>query len=601
MDTREQLESLRQLDLTQLPPEAAQQAWNLLLSLCSQLLADQEALRSALEATRAELESTRAELAAERAARAAERAPRAPKPPRPRDRDLPPRGERRRPGKDGGSKPPPAPPGGSPPSRPEHRSSETERREAEGRKPWSKAVKNALLEIDVTRVLCGEPGTLPEGAVFERYEDVLVQDLLLLRQNTRFRRARYRLADGGSYLVPLPPGYHGQFGPGVRALALSLNYGANVSMPLLHRFFQQVGLRISRGQVCRLVTERLDQLGAEAVAAIRAAVTHQPWLQIDDTRSGVRTEHGCCHVLGNELATLYVTTDRGDRRSVLAALCLGNPLTYRLDLRAFGAMANWDVAQYVRERLALLADTAPTAAPEFARWLDLHFPLLSSETRERVLTAAALAGYHAQTEVPIPQALLSDDAAVFRGLIDEHALCWIHDFRHYLELVPERPLHQRQFRLFKARYWKLYRRLLQYREAPTTREARALEAAFDRLVHAEKAPPFLAACIARTRKNKQKLLLVLQHPDLPLHNNARELDVRRRVRKRDVSFGPVSAAGRQAWDTLQSLGATLEKLGVSLWSFLHDRVHEIGAIPPLPELIAQKAGQLTHLNSWTAT
>lgn len=601
MDTRETLESLRQLDLTQLPPEAAQQAWDLLLSLCSQLLVDQEALRSALEATRAELESTRAELAAERAARAAERAARGPQLPRYRDRDLPPRGERRRKGKDGGSKPPPTPPSGAPPSRPENRSSESERQEAEGRKPWSKAVKNALLDIDVTRVLLGAPGTLPEGAVFERYEEVLVQDLVLVRRNTRFLRARYAIPGRPSYLVPLPPGYYGQFGPGLRTLALSLNSVANVSLPLLHRFFQQAGTRISRGQVSRMATERLEALRAEAEAAIHAAIAHQPWIQIDDTRSGVRTDHGCCHVLGNDLATLYVTTDRGDRRSVIEALCLGSPVPYRLDARAMAAMESWDVARYVRERLERMATDAPSAAPEFERWLGLRFPTLNADVRERVLTAAALAGYHAQSEIPIPQALLSDDAAIFRGLIDEQALCWLHDFRHYLELVPERPLHERQFRLFKARYWKLYRRLLRYKAAPTAREAKAIETAFDRLVNEQKAPSFLAECIARTRKNKEKLLLVLRHPDLPLHNNARELDVRRRVRKRAVSFGPVSAAGRQAWDTLQSLAATVEKLGISLWSFLQDRVHEIGAIPPLPELIAQKASQLKQPNSWAAT
>ena len=101
--------------------------------------------------------------------------------------------------------------------------------------------------------------------------------------------------------------------------------------------------------------------------------------------------------------------------------------------------------------------------------------------------------------------------------------------------------------------------------------------------------PFLAACIARTRKNKAKLLLVLEHPELPLHNNAAELAVRRRVRKLNVSFGPVSDAGRQAWDTMQSLNGTVEKLGLSFWSYLEDRIHELHAIPPLADLVRSKA------------
>jgi len=63
--------------------------------------------------------------------------------------------------------------------------------------------------------------TLPPDVVFERYETVVVQDLVLTRRNTRFLRARFRSArTGQSYLAPLPPGFHGQFGPGVRSLAL---------------------------------------------------------------------------------------------------------------------------------------------------------------------------------------------------------------------------------------------------------------------------------------------------------------------------------------------------------------------------------------------
>jgi hypothetical protein len=70
-----------------------------------------------------------------------------------------------------------------------------------------------------------------------------------------------------------------------------------------------------------------------------------------------------------------------------------------------------------------------------------------------------LAGYHAQTEIPRAHGLLTDDAPLFHGLVSDQALCWLHDFRHYLELIPERAMHERQFRRFKLRYWKLYRRL----------------------------------------------------------------------------------------------------------------------------------------------
>ena len=264
MDARSQLQTLQRLDPGQLSPEAAAQAWKALLALCEQLLAEQEVLRQALAAQRR-------------------------------------RGQGR--GRGGGGRPPadPANPADPPPPVNRDHSSEAERRGTEPEPPWHKTAKNAQLVID-REVRLDQVPDLPPDAVWVGYEAVTVQDLLLLRQNTRFQRARYwsRLT-GQSYLAPLPPGYHGQFGPGLRTLALSLAYGANVSLPLLHGFFRQAGCQVSKGQVCRFVTTGLQDFVSEAEAAIRTAVEHLRWLQVDDTRSGVRTAHGCCHVLGNDL------------------------------------------------------------------------------------------------------------------------------------------------------------------------------------------------------------------------------------------------------------------------------------------------------------
>ena len=77
--------------------------------------------------------------------------------------------------------------------------------------------------------------------------------------------------------------------------------------------------------------------------------------------------------------------------------------------------------------------------------------------------------------------------------------------------------------------------------------------------------------IARTAANGDLLLLVLEHPEIPLHNNDMELAARRRVRKRDVSFGPQSAPGARAWDSFQSVIATAAKLGVRLYEYLLKR------------------------------
>ena len=107
--------------------------------------------------------------------------------------------------------------------------------------------------------------------------------------------------------------------------------------------------------------------------------------------------------------------------------------------------------------------------------------------------------------------------------------------------------------------------------------------------------------IAKTQGKKRELLVVLMHPEVPLHNNAAELAARRRVRKRDVSFGPRSEAGRRAWDTMQTLAETARKLGISFYHWLTDRVSEAEEMPSLAEVIEERAASLNLGASWPGT
>jgi hypothetical protein len=93
-------------------------------------------------------------------------------------------------------------------------------------------------------------------------------------------------------------------------------------------------------------------------------------------------------------------------------------------------------------------------------------------------------------------------------------------------------------------------------------------------------------------------LQVLDHPEVPLHNNPAELAVRRRVRKRKVSYGPQSAAGVRAWDTFQTVAATAAKLGVSFYAYVQDRLAETNALPALAALITERAATLQLGASW---
>ena len=147
-------------------------------------------------------------------------------------------------------------------------------------------------------------------------------------------------------------------------------------------------------------------------------------------------------------------------------------------------------------------------------------------------------------------------------------------------------------------YWDFYQELNTYRIAPTEQEAQRLRAVFDKLFATVTDYQALNDRIEKTRNNKDMLLQVLDHPEILLHNNPAELAVRRRVRKRDVSFGPRSDEGRKAWDTLMTLSETARKLGVSFFQYLFDHHNDSSNQVSLPELIRNKAALLNLNASW---
>jgi hypothetical protein len=150
------------------------------------------------------------------------------------------------------------------------------------------------------------------------------------------------------------------------------------------------------------------------------------------------------------------------------------------------------------------------------------------------------------------------------------------------------------------RYWEYYDKLLTYQHQPSPQEAERLSKAFDELFSERTGYYWLDKRIEVTQAKKENLLMVLKHPEIPLHNNPAEIEVRRRARKRDVSFGPRTQDGKRAWDTFMSLAATAKKLNVNFYQYVYDRVTHAHGIPSLAELIAQQAEKRQLGASWTS-
>ncbi len=475
-------------------------------------------------------------------------------------------------------------------------SSEKQRRKPN---PASKGPKNDTIEGDRTQRLPVDPAILPEDAQFKGYETHLMQDLLLKTDNVLFERAKYYSpSTGKTYLAPLPPGYEGGFGPNLKALVLSLHHLGNVSQPALHTLLTHAGIQIAPSTVSEFLIHDQEVFHQEKSEITRAGLASSPWHQTDDTATRVEGVNQHCHVLCNPLYTSYTTLPHKDRLSVLDVLTNGAPRTFLLTAEVLASEAVGKRPRKWQRVLATFPLGTPLSEETTLDWFASLMPTLGAQTQKGVLEAMAVAAYQAQKSVPVVSLLLCDDAPQFPGGTDELALCWVHDARHYQKLLPHLPCFVARLQTFQKAYWDYYDRLLAYRQTPTASERLALWADFDLLFVPETGYAHLDFRIQQTRANKDKLLAVLAHPEIPLHNNAAELAVRRRVRKRDVSFGPRSPAGVAAWDTFQTIAATAQKLGVSFLSYVADRVSGLNAMPSLASIITARAHVLNLGASW---
>src|SRR5438105_807882 len=478
-------------------------------------------------------------------------------------------------------------------------SSEQERRKPKG---WSKDRKMDRISIDREQVVQVDPDCLPPDAQFKGYEDVVVQDVVFRTDNVLFHTEKfYSPSQHQTYLASLPPSYHGQFGPGIKSLALVFYYGARMSEPKVAELLRSVGVQISDGQVSNLLIKDHAVFHAEKAALYQAGLASSPWQHLDDTSTRVDGQNGYCHIVCNPLYTAYFTTAAKDRLTILDVLTNHRPRRFLVNTEALGYVEASGLSAVRCWQLAQVAGEVRMDEAQMQALLETHLPGLGPQQRKWILDATAMAAYHAAVEFPVVRLLVCDDAPQFTLITEELALCWVHEGRHYKKLLPSLPYHQTLLEAFVQRFWAYYAQLLAYRTQPKLEEAARLERAFETVFTTVTGYNALDERIAKTHAKKSWLLMVLAHPEIPLHNNPAELGARARVRKRDVSFGPRTRDGAKAWDTFMTLVETATKLGVSFYHYIHDRVSGASQMPSLADLIEERAQVLNLGASWNTS
>ena len=156
---------------------------------------------------------------------------------------------------------------------------------------------------------------------------------------------------------------------------------------------------------------------------------------------------------------------------------------------------------------------------------------------------------------------------------------------HKLDTFAE--LHRNAQQRVRGLIWWFYADLKTYCAAPTVRRRAEMRARFDRIFCRRTGFATLDRLLLRLHANKAELLAVLERPEIPLHTNGSERDIRCHVIKRKISGGTHSDAGRDCRDAFLGLMHTATKLGIAFWDYLCARLRTSHSpvVHYLPDLI----------------
>lgn len=477
-----------------------------------------------------------------------------------------------------------------PPSRPSGMEKATEPGAAGKASKRSRRRRGAKRDRDAITAEIVVKAAVPAGSRFRGYEDLLVRELRLSAEVIRYRRERWRTPSGETVLAPLPAGIVGGFGPELRRFLLALHAQGQVTTERLTALLAGIGVEISKRQVVRLLAAPLDDLVAEDQAVLRAGLATARWVTVDDTAARHARADGVTTQIGDDRFTTFRTGTSKSREAFLSLLRAG----------AGGYVVNLAALEYMRGRglagpvIAGLAGHPTRVFANGAAWA-AHLAALGLDQLDvtpdpvRIASEGALWGAICHQDLLTGAVIVSDDAGQFR--VGRHALCRVHAERLVHKLVPATPEQRRAVELVRTLIWWFYADLKSWKREPCPRRAAALRARFDRIFKRHTGYVTLDRLMARLHRRKAELLRVLEHPDIPLHTNGSENDIRACVTKRKISGGTMSEAGRTARDVMLGLMKTCNKLGVSFFRYLGDRLHVPGAItvPPLPDLVRQAA------------
>ena len=469
------------------------------------------------------------------------------------------------------------------PSRLGNKAGGKKKRRGKKRPGSNKRNKTAHLKIHETIPI--PPENIPKGSEFKGYKPFVVQGLKIKSHNIKYLLETYETPDGEYICGKLPENLNGKhFSPELISFILYQHHHCGVTQPLLIEQLHELDVDISKGTVNNVLIEDKGDFHKEKDGILATGLEVSGYINVDDTGARHKGKNGYCTHIGNEYFSWFESTGSKSRINFLKLMRAG-----RSDF-----LINMDAICYMQSNKLPQKALKPIIANRSAifvndcQWNDfLSKNGIVKDRHVQIATEGVLIGSIIEHGISKHLVIVSDDAGQFNVLL--HALCWIHANRAIDKIIPFTDQAKKDLNSVKNQVWLLYKGLKQYKEIPKAAGKKRLEQMFDDIFTQTTSSATLNAALKRIYSNKSELLLVLERPDIPLHNNGAENAIREYVKKRKISGSTRSESGRQCRDTFTSLKKTCRKLGIPFWQYLKDRDEKIGLIPDLSDLIRQCA------------
>ena len=417
-----------------------------------------------------------------------------------------------------------------------------------------------------------------------------IQELILKPEIICFRLERfYSPSTAKLYEAELPAGFQGwEYGPVLRSYILDQYFRNRIPENKQLHHLNGLGFQISAGEISRILTEKHETFHQEKQAIFEAGLSSTLYHHCDHTGAWVNGEKQYHTVICNDSYSFFSTHPGKDRLAVIDVLTGNLKLDYIIDSNTIAYLKNTRIPKKYITGLKPYLSSRSFTAEELESFLDKHFRKLPARYRNLIFEAAAVGFYQSlnpDLQIPI---LISDNAKEFHHLTVMQALCWIHVARHFDKLQPILAIHQNKLDQFYSQLWEFYQKLKTYKNDPVPKMKQVLENEFDCIFVPTTGYEELDKQIALTAANKAKLLLVLEYPEIPLHNNPAESAVRELVIKRKISIGTRSLKGTRAWETFMTISDTCRKQKTGFFHYIKDRLTQAQKLPSLAELIRKK-------------